>query len=133
MATGSQGRRGTPARLLAAGLLAAALGLGCIDPTPMGNFMGTCPQGTVCSCDLIGNCTYDCPGGNCTLRCDGMSNCFFSCAGGGCQMECQNVGNCINTCSGNGCSMTCTGTGNCSLSGCTSGCTRDCRNLGTCT
>ncbi len=49
---------GPPVGLLAAGLLAAALGLGCTD-TRIGNVTGTCPAGSTCTCDLIGNCTYD--------------------------------------------------------------------------
>lgn len=118
---------------IAAGWLTAALAIGCIDPTRIGNFSGRCPAGTACDCNIVGNCEYDCPGGSCTLRCLGTGNCLFSCQGGGCELECQNTGNCITTCSGNGCSMTCTGTGNCSLDGCTSGCTSTCQNFGTCT
>lgn len=119
--------------LLACLLVIGAAGCG-FDTTTVGNFIGTCPASSTCSCNAIGNCEYSCPGGGCTLTCGGTSNCIFSCAGGGCDITCQNVGNCISTCSGDGCHMTCTGTGNCSLSACPTPatCTRDCRNIGTC-
>ena len=105
------------------GLLVAVLvGLGVaacgVDTTTVGNFTGTCAANTSCSCSLIGNCEYDCPGGGCTFTCSGTGNCLFSCAGGNCDITCQNLGNCISTCSGDNCHMLCTGTGNCSLSGC---------------
>jgi len=102
---------------LACLLVIGAAGCG-FDTTTVGNFTGTCTAGTSCSCNLIGNCEYDCPGGGCNLTCSGTGNCLFSCAGGNCDISCQNVGNCISTCSGDGCHVTCAGTGTCSLSGC---------------
>ena len=52
------------------------------------------PPGTSCSCNVVGNCVYDCPGGGCTFTCGASGNCLFSCAGGGCDITCQNTGNC---------------------------------------
>lgn len=38
--------------LVAAGLCAAGLALGCIDPVQVGNVTGTCPAGTTCTCSV---------------------------------------------------------------------------------
>lgn len=122
-------------------LLACLFGFGvgaaaCGENAPtVGNFTGTCAAGTSCSCNVVGNCEYDCPGGGCTLTCGASGNCLFSCAGGGCDITCQNTGNCNTTCTGNGCAMTCTGAVICSLEDCPtpSTCTKTCNNSGSCT
>ena len=110
-------------RTLAWSIVTAALGLvlvvpGCVS-TNIGNFTGTCSAGDHCECDMIGNCTYRCPGGNCSYTCSGIGNCFFYCDGGNCDLTCLGEGNCTLGCSGGGCSITCSNTGNCI---CSSGC-----------
>jgi hypothetical protein len=116
------------------GIIVGAAACGGNAPT-VGNFTGTCPAGTSCSCNVVGNCEYDCPGGGCTFTCGASGNCLFSCAGGGCNINCQNTGNCNTTCPGNGCHMTCTGAVICSLENCPtpSTCTKTCNNSGSCT
>jgi hypothetical protein len=94
---------------------------GCI-----GNTDGTCESGETCECDQIGNCSYNCPDGNCSFRCKGTGNCTFECEGGGCDLVCENTGNCIMDCPGDDCAITCLqNTGNCILNKCTAGCDRD--------
>lgn len=103
--------------------------------TTVGNFSGTCAAGTSCSCHVVGNCEYTCPGGGCTFTCGDTGNCQFSCAGGGCDITCQNTGHCNTSCTGNGCHMTCTDATICSLNDCPnpSTCTKTCSNTGSCT
>jgi hypothetical protein len=89
-------RFGRPKGLLLAflfGISVGAAACGGNAPT-VGNSTGTCLAGTSCSCNVVGNCEYDCPGGGCTFTCGAVGNCLFSCAGGGCNINCQNTGNC---------------------------------------
>ena len=92
-------------------LAALALTAGC----NIGNKSGECATGDTCTCNGIGNCTYDCPSGKCHFVCTGIGNCNFSCEGGGCDFLCKNTGNCIATCSDKTCTNSCQGTGNCTL------------------
>jgi hypothetical protein len=102
-------------------LLLAAVLAGC----NIGNKMGECPSGQTCTCDVIGNCIYECPGGKCNFRCKGTGNCIFSCGGGDCDLVCENTGNCTMDCPDDSCSVTCKGTGNCFITGCPGTCKKD--------
>jgi hypothetical protein len=100
----------TPALTLTLSLFLLAIAGSCKIGNDLG---GTCHAGDTCVCDLIGNCSKDCPDGDCHFDCRGTSNCTFTCAGGGCDLVCENTGNCILDCSGGGCNLTCHNTGTC--------------------
>lgn len=84
----------------------------------VGNLKATCAANSSCSCNVVGNCEYDCPGGGCSFTCNETGNCQFTCSGGNCTTACQNVGDCNTTCTGNGCAVTCNSAAVCSLNEC---------------
>lgn len=96
----------------------------------------TCAAGSSCSCDLVGDQEYACPGGDLEVHQAAIpAACQLSCAGGGCNVTCANVGNCNTTCTGDDCQMTRSGAKPCSRGSCAapSMCTKRCNNGGRCT